>query len=307
MSCCVLSTNASSASRSGVNHRPKYTSSAYFSPMCCLKCDEVALQAQSFEFAVRGNQQRSARRFVTAARLDADETVLHQVDAADGIASADLVQQLDQRNRIELHPVHGNRSALFEADFDLLLAVGSFLRRTGQLPGAGERRVARIFQFPALVADVPQVAIAAVDLLAAGGHGNAALLGIVEAVFARLQIPLAPRRDHLQLRSQRLVGQFEAHLIVALAGAAVRHRSRALAQRHFHLCLAITGRASEVPSRYLCSYTAPAFSAGNTYPVRNSSRMSSTITLLAPVLYAFSTTASMSSPWPTSPTMAITS
>src|SRR5260370_1447628 len=49
------------------------------------------------------------------------------------------------------------------------------------------------------------------------------------------------------------------------------------------------------------------FLTGYVFPVRNSSRRSSTTTLLAPVLYAFSTTASMSSPWPTSPTIAITS
>ena len=119
----------------------------------------------------------------------------------------------------------------------LLLAIRSILRRTRQLPGAGERSVARIFQFPALVADVPQIAIAAVNLFAAGGHGNSALLGVVETVFARLQIPLAPRRDHFQLRSQRLIGKFKADLIVALAGAAVCDRGCAFAQRHFHLVL----------------------------------------------------------------------
>ena len=115
-------------------------------PNVLLEVHEVALQAQGFEFAVRGNQQSSARSFVAAARLDADKAVLHQVDAADGIASADFVQQLDQRNRIELHAVHRNRNSLFKADHDLLFAVGSFLRRTGQLPGAG--REARCRRLP---------------------------------------------------------------------------------------------------------------------------------------------------------------
>ena len=41
----------------------------------------------------------------------------------------------------------------------------------------------------------------------------------------------------LQLRSQRLVRQFEADLIVALSGAAVRNRGCALAESHFHLVL----------------------------------------------------------------------
>ena len=41
---------------------------------------------------------------------------------------------------------------------------------------------------------------------------------------AACQVPLAPRRDHLDVRLQRVIAEFEAHLIVALAGRAVRDR-----------------------------------------------------------------------------------
>src|SRR5439155_8315344 len=123
-----------------------------------------------------------------------------------------------------------NRNTFFETDDHLLLAVRSILRRTRQLPGARERCVPGIFQFPALVADVPQIAITAVNFLPAGGHRNSAFLGIVETVFSRLEIPLPPGRDDFKFRSQGLVCQFEADLIVALAGAAMRDRGRALAQ-----------------------------------------------------------------------------
>src|SRR5262249_17408685 len=57
-----------------------------------LEVHEVALQAKRFEFAMRGEQHRAARRFIAASRLDADEAILHQIDAPDGIAAADLVQ-----------------------------------------------------------------------------------------------------------------------------------------------------------------------------------------------------------------------
>ncbi len=50
-------------------------------------------------------------------------------------------------------------------------------------------------------------------------------------------IPLAPRRDHRQMRRERFVGQLEANLIVALAGAAVRQRIATGRQRDFHLPL----------------------------------------------------------------------
>ena len=85
-----------------------------------------------------------------------------------------------------------------------------------------------IFQFPAFVADVQQVAVAAVDFFAALSNRDSMLLGVVETVFARLQSPLAPRSNHFQFRRQRLIRMLEAHLIVALAGAAVRHGGRSL-------------------------------------------------------------------------------
>src|SRR6202011_2298909 len=135
-------------------------------------------------------------------------------------------------NRRELHAIDRNRNPFFEADDHLLLTVRRFLRRTRQLPGAGERRVASVFQFPALVADVPEGAIAAVNLLPAGGDRNPPPFGIVETIFSRLQGPLPPRGDHFQLRGQSLIGKFEADLIISLAGATVRDSGGALAQSH---------------------------------------------------------------------------
>ncbi len=48
------------------------------------------------------------------------------------------------------------------------------------------------------------------------------LLGVGQQLLARQQIPLAPRRDHLDVGFQRIGAEFEAHLVVALAGGAVR-------------------------------------------------------------------------------------
>ena len=85
------------------------------------------------------------------------------------------------------------------------------------------------------MAEVPEIAIAAVDLFSARGHGDAALLGVVEAIFARFQIPLAPWRYYFQLGSERLVGHLEADLIVAFAGASVADGRSAFAQCDFDL------------------------------------------------------------------------
>src|SRR5690606_897741 len=45
---------------------------------------------------------------------------------------------------------------------------------------------------------------------------------IGEQLLARDQIPFAPRRNDLDARFERIVAEFESHLIVALAGGAMR-------------------------------------------------------------------------------------
>ena len=144
---------------------------------------------------------------------------------------------LDQRDGIQFDPIHRNRQAALEFDRHLLDGVRRVLRRLGPSPCGRQGRVIRIFQLAALMTDVQKIAIAAVNLRAALRHGNSVLLGVVEAVLARLQGPLAPWHDDLELRSERLVRVLEAHLVVALAGAAVRHSRSALVQRDLHLIL----------------------------------------------------------------------
>ena len=47
------------------------------------------------------------------------------------------------------------------------------------------------------------------------------LLGEVDEIGARLELPLAPRRDDLDRRVERVGGQLETDLVVALAGGAM--------------------------------------------------------------------------------------
>ena len=44
------------------------------------------------------------------------------------------------------------------------------------------------------------------------------------SLLARAQVPFAPRRDHLHVGLERVIGELEAHLVVALAGGAMRDR-----------------------------------------------------------------------------------
>jgi hypothetical protein len=53
-------------------------------------------------------------------------------------------------------------------------------------------------------------------------HRDAVRLGVGQQLLAREQVPLAPGRDDLHVGHQRVGAQLEAHLVVALAGGAVR-------------------------------------------------------------------------------------
>ena len=145
-----------------------------------------------------------------------------------------LFEQLERRHALA---VHRNRHALFESDGHLAGLVGRLRGALGQHPDFVRRGVGRVFERAAFVRDVPDVAVAAVDLGGRSGDRHVVCARVFDGVFARNDVPFAPRRDHRQLRRQRLVGELEAHLVVALAGAAVGQRVAAGGQRHFHLLL----------------------------------------------------------------------
>ena len=80
----------------------------------------LAVEAQRFEFAMRGDQQCAARSFVRAARFDSDQPIFDEVHASHAIRRGDFVQLIEQRYRRELLAVYGNRSAALESDFDFV-------------------------------------------------------------------------------------------------------------------------------------------------------------------------------------------
>jgi hypothetical protein len=87
------------------------------------------------------------------------------------------------------------------------------------------------------VADVPEVAILAVDLLLADGDRHVVLLGVFDGALAvpQFEARILPGRDDLQFGVQGHVGQLEAHLVVSLASCAVSDRIRPGLVRHFDL------------------------------------------------------------------------
>ena len=130
---------------------------------------------------------------------------------------------VEQRRRAHRLAVDGDRVAGLEFDLDLDRLVGGVLGRDGALEDIGRRLDPRVFQHAPLGRRMQKVGVDGERRVAALvlGHGNLMLLGEIEKVGARLEIPLAPRRDHLDVGVERVGGQLEAHLIVALAGGAV--------------------------------------------------------------------------------------
>ncbi len=63
------------------------------------------------------------------------------------------------------------------------------------------------------------------------------LLGELEQLGARGQLHSAPRRDHLDVGLQRVIGEFEPDLVVALAGGAVADRVGAVFSARSNLML----------------------------------------------------------------------
>ncbi len=114
-----------------------------------------------------------------------------------------------------------------ELDFDHLAVAGGLVQRLGH----GQALVpvgflVRVLDLGPLVADVPEVAVLAVDLGFGDGHGHAVGLGVVDGALAvpQLEARVLPRGDDLQVGGQGHVGQLEADLVVALAGGPVADR-----------------------------------------------------------------------------------
>ena len=123
-------------------------------------------------------------------------------------------------------PSIADRVAALEADADIGRLVGRFLRRDGALIDDRRRLGGRILQHLALGRGVQEIGVDRERRLAllVLGDRDLVLLGEVDQVAAALEAPFAPRRDDLDRRVERVIGELEAHLVVALAGRAVRDR-----------------------------------------------------------------------------------
>ena len=194
-----------------------------------LEVGGAPVEHDALEPAPGRQQQRAAGRLVDAARLHADKAVLHQVEPPDAVPAGDPVERLQQRGRRKARPVHRHRIAPLEVDLDIFGLVRGGRRRDG----AGEHLLVgldpRVLQRAAFIGDVQEVRVGGIGRLAplAARDGNLARLGIGDQPVAGAQVPFPPGGDHPDARLQRIVGELEADLVVALAGRAVGDGVRA--------------------------------------------------------------------------------
>ncbi len=120
-------------------------------------------------------------------------------------------------------PLSRHRDPALEPDLDLLGLVRRQARDGRQREDVLRRLDPRVLEDAALDADAPEVLVEAVGLLLRDRHRDAVQRGVLDLLVAARELPLAHRRDDLQVRRQRHHRDVEAHLVVALAGGAVGH------------------------------------------------------------------------------------
>ena len=202
------------------------------------------VQADAFQVFVGLVEDGAARGLVDAAALHADQTVFHDVQQADAVLPAQLVELQDDLLGGEGFAVQLDGYALLKVQGD----VGRFVRGlqggNAHLQEAGLfvlGLVAGVLQVEALVAQVPEVLVLGVVGFPADLEGHVMRLGVVDLLVPGLDGPFPPGSDHGHVRQEVLDGQLEADLVVALAGAAVADGVRVFLLRDLRQALGDAG------------------------------------------------------------------
>ena len=129
----------------------------------------LLVEGDLLELLVSRVQNGTARGLINASGLHADQSVLDDVQDAAAVLAAELVEGLDEGNRIHFLAVYCGRNALFKVDGDVSRNVGSLLGRNAELEKTGlvdGSFVCRIFEVEAFVGQMPQVLVLGVVGLA---------------------------------------------------------------------------------------------------------------------------------------------
>ena len=197
----------------------------------------VLIDGDHFQHLVGPVEDGAARRLVNTPVLHAHQPVLHDVQQADAVLAAQLVELPDDVGGLHLLAVDGHGPALLKVQRHIGGRVGGHGGGHAHLQETGLvvlRLVGGVLQVKALVGQVPQVLVLGVVGLPGDLQGHVVGLGVVDLLFPALDVPLTPRGDDLHLGGEALDGQLEPDLIVALSGAAVGNGVGALGLGDLH-------------------------------------------------------------------------
>src|SRR5207237_2953012 len=130
--------------------------------------------------------------------------------------------------------VDRDRNAFLEADLDLARLCRRLFGVYRPLEDVARRRAPGVFEHTGLDRTAPQIHVDAVWIFLRGLDRNVVLAGIVDLLVARHVHAPAHRRDHAEIRRECADREIEAHPVVALPGAAVRHETSVLGSGRLH-------------------------------------------------------------------------
>ena len=184
---------------------------------------EIAVERHLLHEPMGLVEERHARGLVDAPALHADEPVLDDVGAADAVAAADVVEHEHHLVRRQGLAVDPHRHAVLEVNRHGFRLVGRHLRRHGHAEVDEIEAVgAEVFEIPRLVTGVQAVLVGAVGLALRGLDRDVFLLAELDQFLAagkpRAEFRDPPGGEHGDRGVERLGGELEAALVVALAG-----------------------------------------------------------------------------------------
>ena len=162
---------------------------------------------------------------VRLAALDAHPPVLDHVDAAVAVGADHAIELGDHLVQRRRDAVERHRDPPIEADHELVRILGCVRDRGGDRVHVDGWCDPRVFHGPALDGPADEVLVDRVRLLLRDGDRDVVACRVLDGVAAG-EAPHAYRGEHLEIGRERPHADFEPHLVVALAGAAVRDRVR---------------------------------------------------------------------------------
>ncbi len=186
-----------------------------------LVVQHAPLQTEVLEGLVGLDEGKARGHLVALAALHAHKPVLHHVDAAEAVGPGDLVQGVDDTEEAHGLAVHSAGDALLKIDLHVGGRIGGARRVGGHGVDVRRRLAPGVFQNTALDGAAPQVVVDGIGSLGRGFHRHIVSRGPGDLIGPAAQIPVAYRREDRERGVQHEHRGFEAHLVVALARAAV--------------------------------------------------------------------------------------